>query len=176
MGLRLAKPADIMRLVDILVEKHAASIWHGKVNVSRDVARRVLAAFIQRNGNTNDGGSIVAVWLDRKEVIQAFIVGVLDRVYHIGDRLCAQDVYLVATKQASPRAADKLIDAYLEWADANPFVEVIHASWTSVLPEGPRLHKFYLRKGFAQTGAIYSRTPPRLNAPAAAIEEERAAA
>lgn len=83
------------------------------------------------------------------------MAGMLDRVYHVGDKLCANDVFLVATEKASARAANRLLDAYIDWAASNPLVLEINLSWADTLPSGQKMPAVYARKGFRKCGEIF---------------------
>lgn len=83
------------------------------------------------------------------------MAGVLDRVYHIGDRLTANDVYLYVRPTARAAHSLQLIDAYLRWATGNPKVIEIKLSWTDALPGAARIGELYGRKGFHRIGEIY---------------------
>lgn len=155
--MRLARTTDVFGMVDLLVEQHARSIYFGSVKVDPVFARRLLAQAIQRNGGKTDGSTFVAVIDNEAGEIEAFIVGVLSRVYHIGNKLCAQDMFLVATDGAPPLASRRLLAAYIEWARGNPGVHEINLSHTDALPEGERMGPLYERMGFQRCGGIYRR-------------------
>lgn len=155
--MRAARTTDVFGLTTLLVEQQSRSRYAGAVNVDAPYTRKLLAQAIQRNGGTNDGGTIVQVIDGADGSVDAFIVGVLNRVYHIGDLLCAQDMFLVAREGASPLASRRLLSAYLHWADSNPLVHEIHLSHTDALPEGDRMGAVYERMGFMRCGGIYRR-------------------
>lgn len=156
--IRAARHVDVWQLVDLLVAAQARSIYAGRCDVDQLVARKTLAAMIQRHGGTHEGGTCVFVAENDKQEVCGFCVGALDRVYHIGDKLVAQDVFLVVEPIAPRGARNALIDAYVEWAAGNPAVIEINLSWTDVVPgTGERMGAVYQRKGFTRCGAIYRR-------------------
>ena len=161
MKLRPARTVDVFRLVELLVAKQAQSIYAGRCKVDQLVARQTLARMIQRHGGTHDGASCVFVVENGEEVIQAFCVGALDRVYHIGEKLVAQDVFLVADAGAPLAATLMLVDAYLGWAESCPDVLEINLSWTDVVGVSPAIEQLYARKGFTRCGAIFRRAVER---------------
>jgi hypothetical protein len=156
--IRPARLGDLFAIVDLLVEKQAQSIYAGHVEVDRPVARKTLATFIQRHGGMHSGGTCLFVVEDAKGVVRGFCAGMLDRVYLVGDKLVAQDVFLVAGKGTPANTASRLIDAYLGWAMSVPEVFEINLSLTDALPQGPRVEKLYRARGFEPCGAIYRRT------------------
>lgn len=155
--IRPARSVDVFALVALLHHQHARSRYAGQVSIDDKYARSLLAQAIQRNGGTHDGGSLVNVVETGEGVISGFCVGVLDRVYHIGDRLVAQDMFLVAADEAPPLTAVRLLKRYVEWAASNPAVFEIHLSHTDALPEGERIGALYERMGFTRCGALYRR-------------------
>lgn len=163
MTLRSARMIDTPRLVELLKEQHAASRYADTVNVDEAYAKRLIAQFIQRNGGSHDGGTIVAV-VEEEGVIVGFVAGILDRVYSIGDQLVANDVFLVATEGAPAMTARRLLAAYITWAERVPNCAHIKLSWTDVLPSGERMDEVYQRMGFRRAGGIYERDVDRAQA------------
>jgi len=155
---RRARTTDVFGMVGLLVEQQARSRYAGEVEVDEPYTRKLLAQAIQRNGGQTDGSSLVNVIEDDDGQIEAFMVGVLNRVYFIGNRLCAQDMFLVARDGASILASRRLMAAYIEWATSNPNVHEIFLSHTDALPEGDRMASIYSKMGFQLCGGIFRRT------------------
>ena len=155
--MRPARTIEAFALVELLREQHARSRYAGLVEIDPTYARRMLSQAIQRNGHTHDGGALVNVIEGEDGSIVAFMVGVLNRVYHIGTALCAQDMFLVASDRAPATASRRLLKAYIDWAAANPRVLEIILSHTDALPEGERMGQVYERLGFQRCGGIYRR-------------------
>jgi hypothetical protein len=154
--IRAARFADIPRLTDLLCEMHDHSKYAGVVEVSRPAAQGLLQNAIRRHDGEHDGGALVMVDEQAGE-IEGFIVGVLNRVYLIGDKLAANDLFLHTTGKAGGLSALKLLAAYVAWADRNPKVHEIKLSWTDTMPGAERIGMVYERMGFARCGAIYER-------------------
>jgi hypothetical protein len=111
---------------------------------------------IQRHNLKAAGGTCAFVG-ERNGAIEAFIIGSLDRVYHIGTKLMAQDLYFLSSPEGAPRSSAKLIDAYIEWATAIPDLIEINISVTSVISKPERVEKLFIRKGFSRSGAMFER-------------------
>ena len=154
--IRPGKSIDAFRLAELLADVHARSRFAHRMNVDAAYARRLMAQVAQRHGGTHDGGTSLFVW-EQDGVIEAFIAGVLDRVYHIGDKLAANDMFLIATEQASPKAASRLVAAFVDWAASIPLVIEINVSWSDALPSGQRMPTMFKRKGFRKCGEIFVR-------------------
>lgn len=161
MTVRPARMSDIFPLAGLLVQSHQASRYAGHVGIDQAAARRLIAQFIQRHGGSHDGSSFVAVVEDGEGVICGFVAGALDRVYHVGDLLAANDVFLVAAPDAPATTALRLLAAYIQWAESVPDCAEIRLSWTDALPSGERMAALYERMGFRECGRIYERVAAR---------------
>ena len=156
--IRAAKFVDIPRMVELLCLAHAASKYAGRVPVSQSAAHTLLQQAVTRHGGQHAGGALVMVAEVDGEV-QGLMVGALTRVYEIGEKLQANDLFLFVTPAAGKTDASRLLDAYIEWADANPKVdrEDVKLSYTDALPGGERVEAMYAKKGFRRCGAIFER-------------------
>lgn len=155
--LRAARTTDVFAMAALLEQQFDRSRYAGTgVVFDGHYVRRTLAQAIQRNGHTGDGGALVNV-IEKGAGIAALCVGTLSRVYHVGDKLMAQDMFLVAAPDAPVMATRSLLRPFLAWADANPAVHEIYLSHTDVLPEGAAIEPIYRILGFQQCGAIYRR-------------------
>lgn len=158
--IRDAKFQDVPELLAMLREMQAASKYAGRVEVVDKVAEALLMGLIAGQRQTGPQASFCAV--AEQDGIVGFMAGVLDRVYHIGDRLVANDAYLYVRPKARAAHSLRLIDAYIRWATGNPKVIEVKLSWTDVLPGAERIGELYGRKGFHKIGEIYEM---RLDAP-----------
>lgn len=159
LSFRAGRAADAPALVGIINERLPEMRYAGLVDVHEDTARKLFAQAAFRHGHTNDGGC----WLEVAESdrgIEAFILGALARVYHIGTKLCAQDMFIIGRKDCAPAALDRLVSGYVDWAASNPRVADIHLSWSDALPDGSRFASVCKRRGFILCGENYRRTPP----------------
>lgn len=156
--IRRARMADVHRLVELLEYAHARSIYAGRIGVDVAYARKYLAGAVMRNGNVYQGGSLVMVAEDSDGAVQAFVLGLLDRVYGVCDALQAYDHFLIATRTAPKGAMLALFNAYVDWAAANPRVFEIGASHTDALPGSERMIGVFKRAGFRRCGSIFKRS------------------
>lgn len=154
--IRPAKFVDIPRLVDLLCEMHGASKYAGTVDVDRKAAHTLMQQCVTRHGGKHEGAALVMV-AEHEGQIEGFVVGLLDRVYHIGTKLAANDVYLHVTEKGRPRDVRRLLDAYVAWAAENPKVAEIRLSWTDTMEGAEKIDGLYKRMGFRRCGAIYER-------------------
>lgn len=156
--IRPARLDDLTRLYALVLEMHQATEYPARgIGVSETAAKALLRDAVSRNGRTNDGGTLLNV-IDVGGHLVGFHLGVLQRVYLIGDRLEAQDAYLFCGKGAPSSGAARLVDAYVAWAESNPKVAEIALSFTNA--GGARvakLAKLYERRGFKRVGEIWKR-------------------
>ena len=155
MNIRPARMIDTPALADILAERQKDSRYYGVDEVDLPYAKKLIGAGIQRHGHTTDGGCFVMVAEDEDGAVMGFVYGMLSRVYHVGHKLAATDVFLIGRKDCPALALTHLFDAYLDWARANPRVVEIGASWSDVIPGSDGFASIYIRKGFRHCGSTY---------------------
>ncbi len=153
---RKAKFGDIPRLTELLEQGYQRSKYRDRGSVSTKEIKALLVNAIQRHGLTSAGGACVFV-SEHQGVVDGFIAGLLDRVYHIGDKLSATDLFLYVAPDGSPTSAGGLIDAFVDWALDNEAVVEIRLAATDIIQDYERTAALYRRKGFIQTGVIYER-------------------
>lgn len=156
--IRAAKFVDIPRIVELLEEMCAGSKYQGRAEVSPKAARALMQQCIQRHGGAHEGASFVAVAI-RDQKVEGFVVGILDRVYHVTDKLAANDVFLYCSDKAASGDFLSLLKAYRDWAVANPKVIEVRTSWTNAMATGERMGPVYDRMGFSKVGEIYELIP-----------------
>ena len=154
---RPIKMSDLPAVFDMLIEMHGLSKYAGDVDVDPVAAKALLMQAAQRHGGSNNGSTHFMVAEEGGKIV-GFMVGALQRLYLIGNRLEAMDLFLYAKKTASAKVAVKLLDSYIEWASSCPKVASIKLSYTNTLGvDGERLGALYERKGFERHGAIYEK-------------------
>lgn len=152
--IRPATPADIPVLMKMLHEMHGASKYLGRADVSDKAAEQALLAMLAQHGQIRPGGTfLVIAEQDGKPV--GFTAGVLDRVYHILNKLVAYDAFLYVREGAQAAHTFRLIDSYVEWASSSPKILEIKLSWSDALPGAERIAPLYQRKGFAKVGETF---------------------
>ena len=153
---RNAKFGDIPRLTELLEQGHRRSKYRDRASVDIKETKLLLVQAIQRHGLTTAGGSCVFV-SEHDGAVDGFIAGLLDRVYHIGNKLSASDFFFYVAPGGSPTSAGSLADAYIDWALGIEAVIVIQLAATDIIQNYERAAALYRRKGFIQTGVIYER-------------------
>jgi hypothetical protein len=153
---RNAKFGDIPRLTELLEQGHRRSKYRDRGTICTKEAKSLLVNAIQRHGLKSAGGSCVFV-SEYEGVVDGFIAGLLERIYHIGDKLSAADFYFYVAPDGSPASAGDLADAFIDWALGIETVIVMQLSATDIIQDYERTAALYRRKGFTQTGVIYER-------------------
>jgi len=156
MTVRTAKFTDIPAILSMLEEMYEKSVYKGRDEIEPREARRLITTSLQRHGQMGPGGACVFV-CGPEGAANGFIIGILDRIYHIGKKLMATDLYWYASDDASRKDAIALFDTYCVWADTNPRVLEIKPGATDAVGDYRRTEIIFKRKGFRQCGSIWVR-------------------
>ena len=161
--IRRATPSDYATIEALIRRQHKASKYAQRVTINDKALSQLMLGLHASQGQSGPQASFVTV-SEEHGVVRGFIAASLSRIYNIGAKLGASDLFLV--NEGSAGAAMRLIDAYVAWASANPRVIEIGLTWTDALPRADRAAALYRRKGFVRTGEIFVM---RLDAPAERI-------
>ncbi len=151
---RASAALDIPFVEGMIRDVYAASKYHGRVEISDKTMRELLLGAVAGQNQFGPQASYFRIAEERGEPV-GFMLGILDRVYHIGTKLRANDVFLCVRPGARIGHTLRLIDGYVEWATGNPKVIEVVLSWTDTAPGAGRIGEIYERKGFTKTGEIY---------------------
>lgn len=156
--IRPATLSDLPRLFELILKMHAGSKYaEREIDVDPTTAKSILRDGVMRHGGLHNGATLFNV-IERDGLIEGFMLGILQRVYSIGNRLEAQDFWLFCTPHCPKIGMTKLLDAYVAWADDNPKVAEIVLSWTDAMSvDGDKIGRVYYRKGFRRSGEIWKR-------------------
>lgn len=154
--IRPAKFGDIPRLAELLAEMHERSCYATVAAVDLRAAKALFVQAIQRHGS-GTAGAMCAYVADSGSRVEGFVIGLLDRLYHVGDQLMASDLFLYVSPNGDPRDFARLFDALDQWAAANPNVLECRLGITDAITPWQRTAQLYRRKGYRQSGAIYER-------------------
>lgn len=157
MTVRNARFADIPAIVGLLKRAYDKSHYAGMgiVNVDESEAKRLILTSIQRHGGKNGGATFIQI-AERNSAVTGVIVGTLARVYSIGDKLMATDLFWLAEKEVDPADPARLMKNMIAWADGNKHVVEIRCGTTAVVADDPRRSGLILEHlGFQHYGEIY---------------------
>ncbi|MBP2230833.1 hypothetical protein J2847_004142 [Azospirillum agricola] len=150
--IRPAKFVDILRLAELAVEMHARSVYADRATLEIDRFKKLCVPAIQNHGK----GSCLFV-AETGGRVEGFIVGVIDRLYGISREFYATDLFFYASPAADVRAASRLADAFLGWAEAVPSVIEVRPGVSGAMEAWGRAGKLWERKGLRLDGAMYVR-------------------
>lgn len=156
MTVRPALGADVFAIAGLIEELYQASPYVGIDEVDAKLARSTVMQCIQRDGLKSAGGSLVLVSeVDGK--IRGFIIGLLDRVYHVGTKLMATDLFFYNAPDGHPKDGIAMLDRLIAWAEANPRVIEIKLGAVNTVGDYARTERLFQRRGFKQCGVIYDK-------------------
>lgn len=158
--IRQARFVDVQAMAAMMQEAHARSIYRDLDEIDAPAMKRLFVSAVQQHGKPGEGGTCAFV-AEPGGQVEGFIVGVLQRVYHVGKRLSASDLFFLTRPDADPRSAVGLLGAFLDWAEGNPKVVEIQMGATSALGDWRHAGRLYERRGLEQCGGIYRRSIER---------------
>lgn len=154
--IRDAKFADIPAIVSLLgmayLKTHYAA--SGIAGIDIPEAKRLLVNSIQRHGGKNGGATWVQV-AEHGGAITGLMLATLTRVYSIGDRLMATDLFWLSSPEADPRDAERLMRAMIDWARQSPHVVEINCGTTAIMNDPEAAGLMLKRIGLSQYGNMY---------------------
>lgn len=151
---RAARAIDIPAIEALVRDQHARSKYAGRVEISDKVMRSLFEAAVAGQNQTGPQATFLRVAEEDGRIV-AFMLGTLARVYHIGNKLAAMDMFLCAYADAKATHALRLVSEYLEWAKSNPKVIEIILSWHNALPGAERMAQVFEHKGMVKVGEMY---------------------
>jgi hypothetical protein len=113
-------------------------------------ATRLLVHAVQGH----KAGAFVQV-AEHEGAIEGLIVGMKARVYHVGTRNMASDLFWVATDKVHARDPRLLMKAFIAWAKGEPDVIEIRCGVTAVLQDPDKAGRILESLGMERYGAIY---------------------
>ncbi len=153
--IRPAKFSDAPAMATMLVASHQRSKYAGRCGVSEKAAEEILCALVAGQNATGLAATFVEVVEDDNGSVTGFMAGATSRIYNIGDRYCASDIFLI-NENKNLKETLKLIDDYIAWARSNPKVIEVGLSWSDALPNASDIANIYSRKGATKVGEQFS--------------------
>src|SRR4051812_12808807 len=111
--IRRATFDDAPALMRLIRAQHARSKYAGRCRIAEPALEHLVTAMIAQQNQTGPQGSAVFI-AERDGKVTGFIAGILDRVYQIGSKLAAQDLFFI--NEGSVGDTLKLLDEYMAWA------------------------------------------------------------
>jgi len=154
---RDAKFGDIPGIVDLLALQFRKTHYFKDKTAAIDEAetKRLLVTAIQRHGHLTGGGCFIQV-AETDGIIAGIIIGTLVRVYTIGDRLMATDLFWTASETVHPKDPERLMRNMIDWAWKSPHVIEVRVGVTSIIESYPeRVGIMLERIGMQPYGLMY---------------------
>lgn len=154
MTVRPALFADVPRLAELVCEGHARSIYADRGEIDLKETKALFVRSIQRSGGRSEGSTLVLV-AEAGGAVEGFIVGLVDRIYHVLDKLYVTDIFFFCTERADPKDARHLLDRLIAWGKSIPGVIEIKLGITDLFGDWRRQEVLYKRAGLKQSGVFY---------------------
>lgn len=154
MTIRAAKFADTPAIEAIIRRTHARSKYAHRSGVNDKALNAAVLGMIAGQAQSGPQATHVTVCEQKGQVV-GFMASTLARIYSVGDKLCASDVFLI-NEGNSVGDTSKMIDRYIEWASANPKVIEIGLSWSDTIHGQSSVARHFVRKGFTVSGETYT--------------------
>jgi hypothetical protein len=156
--IRRPKFAELSSLADIMGAAHARSKWAAAGAMDRKEAIRLLTGGNQRHGLKAPGGTFLMM-ADHDGAARGFLLGSIDRVYHVGTKLQTSDDFFICEPGGDPMDPLRLITAYIDWAEHVPDVVQIQLSHTDFIAGEhiKGLDRVYRHLGFRECGTLYEK-------------------
>lgn len=153
--IRAARAIDRPALVALLQEGFRRSRYSSLGNVSVKHAEDLLLGAILKHGvKAVDGTHCMVV--ERRGEIAGLHFGMKQRVYLIGDKFSATDLFYYV-RPGSPFDAVALLESFIAWAESDPRVVEIQPGTTDAVQDWRIAGHLYEKRGFEQCGAIFRR-------------------
>lgn len=156
MGVRQATFSDVPRMRSLMEEMCARSVYAGRTEIDKRECFAVLTNAIQRHGMKNAGGTMVMV-AEAGGVVEGFIIGVIDRVYHVGVALMVTDLFFITSERAEPQDAYRMLKALIRWGEENPKVIEVRCGVTGIVGNVDDIGALYARAGMNRVGAFFEK-------------------
>lgn len=160
--IRRGEHTDLVSIEGLILRQHAVSKYAGRVAVSDKALRELVTLALAHQNSPGRDQTHVSVAVRGGKIV-GVVIGAFDRIYHIGRKLSANDIFLI---NEGGHLGDTLglIDAYVQWASATKACIEIMLSWADTIPGASRIASVFERKGFARVGEMFEL---RLDRPAA---------
>lgn len=143
---RPAQYRDIPRLTELMLEAHAGSKYAGyKPNPKKF---KGICMEMMRSGK---GCAFVS---EVRGVVEGFLIGMTDDLYHILNEQYATDLFFYVSERDG-RGGIALLDSFLAWAGSIPAVVTVRLGITDLVGDYDRIAKLYERKGLVREGLMY---------------------
>jgi len=155
--IRKATFSDIPVLCELLREAYTRSRFRGASSFSEARTKAMLMNAIQRDGGNSEGSIFFAVSDRGERDIDAFIIGIIQSLYLITDKLEATDLFWYAKEGADATSAKRLLRVMHKWAATCPNVVLLRQGNTDAITSRESSGRVLKGSGMRLTGNIYEK-------------------
>jgi hypothetical protein len=154
--IRDAKASDVPAIIAFLQERYRSTHYakSGLAQIDVVFTKKLLLMAIHRHGHKTENACWVQV-VDRFGRVCGLMLATLARVYVIGNRLMATDVFFVVNDTARATDAGELLQGMFEWAKRSPACVEIRCGATAVIGDPARTGKMLERFGMEPYGSLH---------------------
>lgn len=154
--IRDASFSDIPGIVSLLRDAYQKTHYArtGVAQMDEKEAKRLLVNSIQRHNGVNGGACFVQVSETNGEV-RGFILGTFVRIYSIGDRLSATDLFWLVAPDVYPADPAQLMRNMVAWAERSPACVEVKCGTTAIMQNPEAAGMILKHMGFEPYGRIW---------------------
>lgn len=154
--IRTAKATDIPALISFMQMSYERTHYAIERNVQIDVAeaKKVFLTAVLRHGRDGLG----ACWFQLSEhngIVTGFILGTMARVYVVGNKLMASDLFWNVNELAAPTDAMALLTSMIAWAKRTVDCVEVRCGATAIIGDPELAGRALMVAGLKPYGGIY---------------------
>ena len=154
--IRPAKAVDRDEVIGLLRDGYKRSRYADVAGICEKEAQRAVLGLIFKHGITAIDGTHCMV-TEENGKLTGLHFAMKQRVYIIGDKYQASEIWFYVKEHASPFAAPALLRSFVEWAESDKRIIEISPACTDVIGDWNIAARMYEKAGFVQSGAIFRR-------------------
>lgn len=154
--IRDANFTDIPSIVSLLRDAYQKTHYarSGIASIDEKETKRLLVQAIQRHNGVNGGACFVQVSVTNGQV-RGLIFGTMTRLYSIGDKLSATDLFWVCDPDVYPSDPAQLMRNMVAWAERSPACVEVKCGTTAIMQNPEAAGMILKRMGFEPYGRIW---------------------
>lgn len=145
--------SDTPEIEKLIHNAHKRSKYSGRTGINAKALTQLVLGLVAGQNQNGPGATFAVVAEDGGKIV-GFMGGMLNRIYNIGDKLGATDLFLL-NEGGHLINTLSMVDEYIRWARANPKVIEIGLSWSDSITGAEGAKALYKRLGATKTGESY---------------------
>ena len=154
--IRDANFSDIPGIVSLLRDAYQKTHYarSGVASIDEKETKRLLVQAIQRHNGVNGGACFVQV-SETDGQVRGLILGTMTRLYSIGNKLSATDLFWLASPDVFPADPAQLMRNMVAWAERAPACVEVKCGTTAIMQDPEAAGMILNRMGFEPYGRIW---------------------